>query len=78
MAFTIFHPTKWDFPPTEYWGFHVDSATQKENSIWFSLQNWPWDLIIYRQNYELINFPAVGGASSQPSAGGASAAAWIS
>jgi hypothetical protein len=78
MAFAIFHPTVWVFPPNEYWGMHYDPATLKENSIWFSLQNWPWDLIVYRQNYELINFPSVGGASSQSSAGGPSAAAWIS
>jgi hypothetical protein len=38
-------------------------------------QNWPWDVIIYRENYELVHFPTVWEAAA---GGGESAAAWVS
>jgi hypothetical protein len=55
----------------------IPSVAYFAASPWIWDQNWPWDLIIYRENFELVHFPSVliegAGAGSGPSA-----AAWVS
>jgi hypothetical protein len=62
---SIYHADEWRIPSAAYFAA----------SAWFWDQNWPWDAIIYRENYEIITFPKAVPAAAEPSP---TAIAWVS